>query len=305
MLAGERGWAVSVRGGGTTAAAVAERRARARPVGAQRGRRRPWRAAVHVGGGTTWAQLDAATAEHRLAVPGARVSSLGVAGVALGAGSGWFERPLGATSEWVRGMTHVGGAAATAGAQAPTGGVVVELELALHPLGAELLCGFLGFPRERAAAAARGYRDAMADAPPEVGGGLLLHAGRGGACQIVYCFAGDVAEGERAVAPLRALRPTLDAVGINEHRAFQAAYDLHHPFGMRAAWRSGTFPALTDAILDAALDAANSRPRRSPYLLLRPLRDGWAYDCLGLWPPLPALDAGNEAWVDRAVAALG
>ena len=45
----------------------------------------------------TWAELDDATQEHGLAVTGARLSRLGVAGVALGDGSGWLERALGPT----------------------------------------------------------------------------------------------------------------------------------------------------------------------------------------------------------------
>ncbi len=50
---------------------------------------------ARVGGGATWGDLDRATQEHGLAVTGARLSGLGVAGVALGAGSGWLERALG------------------------------------------------------------------------------------------------------------------------------------------------------------------------------------------------------------------
>jgi len=306
-LAGERGWDVTVRGGGTSAAAVRDG-ALVLDLSGMNGVAVDAAArTVQAGGGTTWAQLDAATAEHGLAAPGARVSSLGVAGTALGAGSGWLQRPLGSTGDAVRSADRIG---APAGAPAPDmnvespPGVIAELELALQPVGPQLLCGFLGFPRERAADIARAYRDAMAEAPPEVGGGLLLHAGRGGACLIVWCFAGDAAAGERAFAPLRALRSSLDAVGVNEYRAFQAAYDLHHPFGMRADWRSGTIGALSGDVLDAALEAASAPASALSYLLLRPLRDGWAYDCLGLWPPLPELDAGNEAWVDRVVSAL-
>jgi FAD/FMN-containing dehydrogenase len=330
-LASERGWDVTVRGGGTSAAAVRDGALVLDLSGMNGVAVDPGARTARAGGGTTWAQLDAATAEHGLAAPGARVSSLGVAGTALGAGSGWLQRPLGPTGDAVRSADRVGAPAgesapAPAGesapaptgesapapthesAPAPTGAsapaVIVELELALHPVGPELLCGFLGFPRERAADIARAYRDAMAEAPPEVGGGLLLHAGRGGACQIVWCFAGDAADGERALAPLRALRPSLDAVGMNEYRAFQAAYDLHHPFGMRADWRSGTIGAPSEHVLDSALEAASAPASALSFLLLRPLRDGWAYDCLGLWPPLPDLDAGNEAWVDRVVTAL-
>ena len=44
------------------------------------------------GAGLTWGELDAATAEHGLAVTGGRVTHTGVAGLALGSGSGWLER---------------------------------------------------------------------------------------------------------------------------------------------------------------------------------------------------------------------
>jgi hypothetical protein len=53
--------------------------------------------------------------------------------------------------------------AATVSAELPPG-VVTRLDLRLHPVGPELLCGFLAFPRERAAEVARVYRDFMAGA---------------------------------------------------------------------------------------------------------------------------------------------
>src|SRR4051812_39204849 len=50
---------------------------------------------VRVQAGVTWGELDAATQEHGLAVTGGRVPSTGVAGLTLGAGSGWIERKFG------------------------------------------------------------------------------------------------------------------------------------------------------------------------------------------------------------------
>src|SRR5680860_431524 len=47
---------------------------------------------VRCGGGTTWAALDTATAEHGLAVPGGFISHTGVAGLTLGGGMGWLSR---------------------------------------------------------------------------------------------------------------------------------------------------------------------------------------------------------------------
>jgi FAD/FMN-containing dehydrogenase len=50
------------------------------------------------GAGLTWAELDAATQQHGMAVTGGRVSHTGVAGFTLGSGSGWLERMYGMTS---------------------------------------------------------------------------------------------------------------------------------------------------------------------------------------------------------------
>ncbi len=49
--------------------------------------------------GLTWGEFDAATQAHGLAVTGGRVSTTGIAGLALGSGSGWLERKLGFTCD--------------------------------------------------------------------------------------------------------------------------------------------------------------------------------------------------------------
>ena len=79
---------------------------------------------ARVAAGVTWAELDAAAQQHGLAVTGARVSWLGVAGVALGAGSGWLERSLGPTGSSVlqaEGMLPDGSTVTATGTAAPPG----------------------------------------------------------------------------------------------------------------------------------------------------------------------------------------
>ena len=158
----------------------------------------PDRREAVVAAGVTWAELDAATSTHGLAVTGSRVSWLGVAGVALGEGSGWLERSLGRTGDSV---------VAVDAAEAPQGAVATALTLRLSPVEPVMLCGFLSFPGSRAREVASVYRDLMEDAPPAVGGAIAVYAGRAGLCQVTFCFLGDVEEGERRLGPLRALGP--------------------------------------------------------------------------------------------------
>jgi hypothetical protein len=288
---------------------------------------------ARVGGGASWGELDEATQEHGLAVTGGRLSGLGVAGVALGDGSGWLERALGPTAASLVGAEVVlaDGRVLEAGADAEllwalrgagAGlGVVTRLDLRLHPVGPHLVSGFLGFPRERAAEVARAYRDHMARAPDQVGGGLLLGAGLGGVCTIVFCHLGTVAAGEEGVAPLRDLRPSLDAVAPNPYLAFQRIWDASNPAGTRVHVRSAFLRELSDECIDAVVARANLPAASLSYVFLRPLGGalsagrpeemaleipdaGWACECVGLWPPVPALDRGQVAWVDGFAQAV-
>ncbi len=243
--------------------------------------------------GVTWAEFDEATQEHGLAVTGGRVSRLSVADAALGDGSGWLERSLGTTGA---SLIEVGEDVVT---------------LRLHAVGPTLLCGFLGFPRDRAVEVARTYRDLMATAPDALGGGLLLGAGLGGVCNVVVCHLGPVEDGERVIAPLRQLGPSLDALAPNPYRAFQRMWDDSHPEGTREHVRRAYVSELTDARLDAVVERANLPAASLSYVFLRPLGGAvtdpdaaWACECVGLWPPVPELDAGQIAWVDGLAEAV-
>ena len=140
------------------------------------------------GAGLTWGELDAATQEHGLAVTGGRVTHTGIAGLTLGSGSGWLERKYGPTcanlisAEVVTADGRILRASAEQNAELLWGlkggggnfGVVTEFEFRLHPVGPILYAGMILHPRAAANDLARFYRDFMADAPDEIGGGLAL-----------------------------------------------------------------------------------------------------------------------------------
>ncbi|GIK77764.1 MAG: FAD-linked oxidase [Actinomycetes bacterium] len=330
----ERGLPVAVRGGGTSDLATLDAGLVVDVGPLDRVAIDPEAATVRVGGGATWRELDAAAQEHGLAVTGARVPRLGVAGVALAGGSGWLERALGPTCAGVVGAEVVlaGGRTARAGDEDPDllwalrggaggFGVVTELELRLHPLDPTLLSGFLGFPRERALEVGGAFRDLLEHGPDELGGALMLGAGIGGACSAVVAFAGSVANGEEAVAPLRALGPSIDAVAPNEYTALQHLFDVRNPHGSRVHLRGGYLRELPDEALERVIAAANRPAAALSHLLLQPLGGAlerldpdamalripdapWAYRCFGLWPPVESLDRGAIDWVDGIAAAL-
>jgi len=161
--AASRGHGFAVRGGGMSAAATIDDGVVVDVSGLKAISVDAPAQVAEVGGGVTWAELDAAASAHGLAVTGGRVSWMGVAGVALGEGSGWLERALGPTRDSVVTVEA-------------TGVVVSSLVLRLAPVEPVMLCGFLTFPSGRAREVAVAYRDLMADAPVSVGGGLTLRS---------------------------------------------------------------------------------------------------------------------------------
>ena len=253
---------------------------------------------ARVQGGAKWADLDAATQEHGLAVTGGRVSDTGVGGLALGSGSGWLERPYGVTCESLLSAEVVtaDGNVATAsedenpdllwGLKGGGGnfGVVTEFEFRVHPVGPIVMGGMLAFPRPQAREIVRAYRDFMAQASDQVCGGLAMitappeefvpEEARGKpAVGIVYCYVGPPEEGAEALRPLRESLPdpVLDMVQPIPYAALQQMLDAGNPHGIREYFKVDYLRELPDEAIDVIVEQAESLPAPFGQLILAPM----------------------------------
>ncbi len=242
------------------------------------------RSVARVGGGTTWAALDRATQPHGLATTGGRVSTTGVAGLTLGGGSGWLERKHGLAcdnllaAELVTWDGRIVRASEDENAEllwalrggGGSFGVVTALELALHPLGPEVWAGVALFDAARAHEVLRTFRDTMNDAPdplslacafitaPDDDAEVPTELRGRPAVAILGTWAGDAADGERALAPIRALGPDADFFGPTDYAAFQRSVD--DPPGYRNYWTAENVVDLPDAAIDALVRRATELP---------------------------------------------
>ncbi len=233
------------------------------------------RRVARVGGGATWAAVDRATQAHGLATTGGRVSSTGVVGLTAGGGSGWLERKHGLACDSLVAVELVTADGRLVRASADENpellwahrggganfGVVTALELALHPVGPEVLGGLVLHPAERGPEVLALFRDTMRDAPdglslaaayltgPDEDGIPAELRGRP-AVALAGMYAGPVEEGEAVLAEIRAFGPpAADFFGPVPYADFQCSLD--DPPGYRNYWTAEHLDNLPDAAIDA------------------------------------------------------
>jgi FAD/FMN-containing dehydrogenase len=242
---------------------------------------------ARVGAGCTWAEVDAATQAHGLATPGGLYSGTGVAGLTLGGGLGWMRNKFGLTCDnlvsaqvvTADGRSVRASAAENAdllwGLRGGGGnfGVVTEFEYQLHPVGPEVMAALAFYPGDLDESVLRFFRDYTATAPDEVGAvavqGVVppdhpayppeLYGRRfillGGV------FAGDPADGEREMQPLRSVaEPLLDFSGRMPYVDVQKLFDADYPTGARYYWKSLNLTQLDDSMINAIVSRARQQP---------------------------------------------
>ncbi len=236
--------------------------------------------------GCTLGELDEATQAFGLAVPVGINSITGIAGLTLGGGLGWLARKHGMTVDSLLSAEVVksDGAVVTASATdnpdlfwAIRGGggnfgIVTSFHFRAYPIGPEVLAGLIVHPMDGAATLLREYRELVDQAPDELSAWVVLRKAPPlpflpeewhGKPVVIFaiCYAGDMAEGEKAVQPLRSLgQPIADVVGPHPYIGWQQAFDPLLTEGARNYWKSHDFKGLSDEILDTILSHVGGLP---------------------------------------------
>lgn len=237
--------------------------------------------------GATLGDFDASAQAHGLATPLGTVSETGVAGLTLGGGFGWLTRKYGLTidnlvaAEVITADGNQIRASETENADlfwAIRGGggnfgVVTEFEFKLHPVGPEILAGFIVFPFSQAKQILTRYRNFAASAPEELNVYAALckappvpflpeevHGKEIVLLAVVY-VGDDIAEGEKQIEPLRSFGDAYgEQIGVHSYVEWQQAFNPMQSRGARNYLKSHNLTELRDEVLDVIVDFAGKLP---------------------------------------------
>jgi hypothetical protein len=182
--------------------------------------------------------------------------------------------------------------------------------------------GLVVHPFPRAAEALKFYADFIRSAPDELVAAAVLMTGPDGhkACGIAAAYVGDLAAGERAVAPLKQFGPpVLDAIGPVPYLAQQALIDAAMPPNVLNYWKAEFISDISDGLIASAVDAFTRVASPMSSILFFPIRGaasrvaadatafphrrGFHVGIYSLWRDATQNDP-NVAWVRHTWAAF-
>lgn len=192
-------------------------------------------------------------------------------------------------------------------------GVVTRFDFRLHEVGPTVLAGVLVHPFDLVPELLGRYEELVAAAGPDLGGAVVLATApdapivpRDTVGQLVavttVAWFGDVAEGQRVLAPLRKFGPPLvDTAGPMPYTVLQTLTDEPNPRGMRNYWTAAYAQQLNADLVDAVVAAAEEK--RSPLTTVVLLQMGEAVRSVP--EDATAFPHRNAQWLVHPVAMWG
>lgn len=252
---------------------------------------------VRVEPGCTQGDVDHAAHAFGLAVPAGIVSTTGVAGLTLGGGTGYLSRAFGLTVDSLleADVVLADGRFVTASERENADllwalkggggnfGVATSFLFRAHPVK-NVYSGPIFWELKDARKVMQAYRDFLPKAPVELGAFIGLktvpstdpfpkeHWGKK-IVAVISAYNGSVADGEKAMKPLRdALPPPiLDWMGEMPFPTMQALFDGLMPKGLQWYWKGDYVKELPDAAIDAHIASIEKAPSELCLMHLYPI----------------------------------
>jgi hypothetical protein len=246
--------------------------------------------------GLLWSEFDKATQRHGLATTGGIISHTGIGGLTLGGGLGHLMRKHGLTVDSLRAVDLVTAEGERMRVDANSEpelfwglrggggnfGIATSFEYDLYPVGPMLLGGPIFWPLRDGPEVLRVLRDFGPQAPEELGITLVMRLappmpflppeqyGKP-VFGLLLVWAGEIAEGMKAIAPLTTIgTPLANVVRPVPYLALQSLLDGAAPHGNHYYWKSHRLPRLSDDVID--LLVAGVERITSPLSII----NGWA-----------------------------
>jgi FAD/FMN-containing dehydrogenase len=286
--------------------------------------------------GLRWAEFDRETQPFGLATTGGTIGDTGIAGLTLGGGFGWLEGKFGMTVDNVLGadvvladgrLVHASSTENVDLFWALRGGggnfgVVTSFEYRLHEVGPMVVGGLVVHPLPRAKEALKFFGEFLRTAPDELVAAAVLMTGPDGnkACGIAAAYPGDLAQGERIVAPIKQFGPpVMDVMGPLPYLVQQSLIDAAMPPNVLNYWKAEFLRDVSDDVIEVTVDAFSRVPspmssilffpirgaasRVSPDATAFPHRTGYHIGIYSLWTDRTQNDA-NVAWVRQTCSRI-
>ena len=258
--------------------------------------------------------VDRETQLHGLAAVLGFVSATGVAGLTVGGGFGYLTPRFGWTCDNVHAMevvTAEGRLVRTSADENPdlfwalrggggNFGVVTGFEYELHPVGPEIVGGAIAWRAGDTQRVLELFRELVERGPRELTCAVVLrpappapwiekdvHGQR--LAVLAVCHSGTIADGERAVAPIKALgKPVGDILQRRSYASQQSLLDATQPKGRRYYWKSEYLARVDDDFFAALMPHLETIPSPHSAIVLFPI--GGALNAL----PADHSPAGNR-----------
>ena len=241
---------------------------------------------ARVGPGATWSEFDREAQAFSLATTGGVDSRTGVAGLTLGGGIGYLARKHGLTIDNLLAVDVITADGELRSASEEKNadlfwavrgggsniGILTSFEFQLHEVGPEIMTAQIFHPFANARETLRIYGEFTSAAPDKLSCYAMLlrvppvdpfpeaHHGQI-AVALVACYAGSLAEGKEALAPLADFGdPILSAVMPMAYTTLQKSFDAGTPDGKRYYYKSQYLSDLSEEGIETILDCLQPLP---------------------------------------------